>query len=172
MTKLSTTLSRPPTIVVTTRVDARYLATLAMFWHTSGEHPRTTSELLRLSLESFATLLIENKLADFITTQSDASEVLTRLGLEGKPIPKNLTLALRKEASPFDFSPLLSPSIVPNASALRRRATSPSLTPEEITSALAQMEEKMLLSISTQERSNDIEGFKQHLGIIPNQLKE
>ena len=84
MSKLNEMLSRPATHVLTTRIDGRYLATLARFWHDQGEIARSSSELLRLSLEGMVELLVSNQLVEFVETHKDALDVLDRLGLKTK----------------------------------------------------------------------------------------
>ena len=82
MNKLSQVLStRPATLTITSRLDARTLASLALFWQEKGEPVRSVSELARLSLEAFSELLILNKAAEFVQTQEDANEILSRLNL-------------------------------------------------------------------------------------------
>ena len=106
MTKLSELQSRPPTLHFTSRCDARHLATLALLWQSRGEVVRSTSELVRLSLETFTEVLITSGQASLVPTQEEAQEILGSLGLLGKGIQKrNLISALTKEGN---FSPLQS----------------------------------------------------------------
>ena len=112
MTKLSELQSRPPTLAFTSRCDARHLATLALLWQSQGELVRSTSELVRLSLETFTEVLITSGQVSLVPTQEEAQEILGSLGLLGKGVQKrNLISALSKEGN---FSPLsgtrLSPS--------------------------------------------------------------
>ena len=51
MSKLQSITSRPATISLSTRMDARHLATLARFWSDNGSIPSSTSELARPSQE-------------------------------------------------------------------------------------------------------------------------
>ena len=106
MTKLSELQSRPPTLHFTSRCDARHLATLALLWQCPGEAVRSTSELVRLSLETFTEVLITSGQVSLVPTQEEAQEILGSLGLLGKGIQKrNLISALSKEGN---FSPLQS----------------------------------------------------------------
>ena len=106
MTKLSELQSRPPTLHFTSRCDARHLATLALLWQSRGEVVRSTSELVRLSLETFTEVLITSGQVSLVPTQEEAQEILGSLGLLGKGIQKrNLISALTKEGN---FSPLQS----------------------------------------------------------------
>ena len=103
MTKLDQIHSRPATVIMTTRADMRYVATLANFWHKQGEAPKSTSELIRLSLESFAEFLISSNRTQFVQTHTDAMEIMERLGIKTKKTnPRFLGEALAKEDSAFD----------------------------------------------------------------------
>ena len=92
--KLAETQSRPPTIHFTSRCDARHLATLALMWQTRGEMPRSNSELVRLSLETFVEILVTSGQAEFVPTQGEAQEILGSLGLLGKGIQKRKPIGL------------------------------------------------------------------------------
>ena len=106
MTKLSELQSRPPTLAFTSRCDARHLATLALMWQSQGEMVRSTSELVRLSLETFTEVLVTSGQVSLVPTQEEAQEILGSLGLLGKGIQKrNLISALSKEGN---FAPLQS----------------------------------------------------------------
>lgn len=105
MSKLNQLSARPPTIILTSRVDARYLATLVQFWRGQGELPRSTSELVRLSLESFAEFLTLNNKAEFVQTHEAAFEILQNTGLMVKKInPKNVAKALISEGASMSFT--------------------------------------------------------------------
>lgn len=100
MSKLDQLNSRPPTLALSTRVDARHLATLARLWSQQGESPRSTSELVRLSLETFAEVLVTSGQVEFIQTQSEAQEVLGNMGLLGKSqLRRNLVEAIVREGN-------------------------------------------------------------------------
>ena len=111
--KLAETHSRPPTIHFTSRCDARHLATLALMWQTRGEMPRSNSELVRLSLETFVEILVTSGQAEFVPTQGEAQEILGSIGLLGKGIMRqNLVEAITREGnlSALEGSPLLKSS--------------------------------------------------------------
>lgn len=96
--KLSTLGASPPTIAFTSRCDARHLATLAQLWTQMGEHPRSTSELVRLSLETLSEMMVLSHKVDFVQTQGEAQEILGSLGLIGKGmLRRNLVEAIVKE---------------------------------------------------------------------------
>jgi hypothetical protein len=137
MSKIDQLNSRPPTHILTTRIDGRYLATLIRFWHKNGELPRSLSELTRLSLESFAEFLILNNKIDFVQSHSDAAEILHATGLSVKKInPKNLAMALASEGA--NFSPA-SPKI--DSSHVRRTKSQPiSSSNPELTHAQAALD--------------------------------
>lgn len=100
VSKLDQLNSRPPTLALSTRVDARHLATLARLWSQQGESPRSTSELVRLSLETFAEVLVTSGQVEFVQTQADAQEILGNLGLLGKSqLKRNLVQAIVREGN-------------------------------------------------------------------------
>lgn len=97
---LTETQSRPPTLAFTSRCDARHLATLALMWQGEGEMPRSVSELVRLSLETFVEVLVDSKKCSFIPTQGEAQEVLGGMGLLGKGLlRRNLVEAITREGN-------------------------------------------------------------------------
>jgi len=110
--KLAETQSRPPTLAFTSRCDARHLATLALMWQGEGEMPRSVSELVRLSLETFVEILVSSNKCTFISTQGEAQEVLGGMGLLGKGILRqNLVRAISREGN---FSALQSQAHIPS----------------------------------------------------------
>jgi len=170
MSKLSDLQSKTPTHVLTTRVDGRHLATLASFWHERGEPVRTFSELIRLSIEEFTELLVTNDMVDFISSHSDAIDVLQRLGLtSGKLNKRNVMNVLTKES--LDLShldktqdPLMAPKL--------RKASEPKGTIDQDSPAfkdvLANLESEMLNPSNTIERQKEVtKEFKDHMGIAP-----
>ena len=100
VSKLDQLNSRPPTLALSTRIDARHLATLARLWSQQGESPRSTSELVRLSLETFAEVLVTSGQVEFVQTQADAQDILGNLGLLGKSqLKRNLVQAIVREGN-------------------------------------------------------------------------
>lgn len=100
MSKLDQLNSRPPTLALSTRIDARHLATLARLWSQQGESPRSTSELVRLSLETFAEVLVTSGQVEFVQTQAEAQEVLGGMGLLGRSqLKRNLVEAIVREGN-------------------------------------------------------------------------
>lgn len=99
MSKLDEMASRPPTVSLSTRADARHLATLAKFWHEGGATPSSISELVRLSLESLCDLLVNGQQVSFVTTQEEAQDILGRLGILPKIQRRNLIEALKREGN-------------------------------------------------------------------------
>lgn len=172
--KLAELATRPPTIVINTRVDARHLATLANYWHAQGDTPRSMSELVRLCVEEFAKLLSSNDITTFIPDQASAIEVLTRLGLTVKKIPpRNFQAALEKEDINFDS---LKVALNPAASLTRTknppRHTAGSPTHDQ---AIATFEEKMnemALGDRIADANERTEEFKEHMGINPTNTGE
>lgn len=97
MSKLDQINARPATLAFTSRVDARYLATLALFWEQSGSTPRSISELVRVSVESLADILVTSMKVDFVPTQEEAQNILGTLGILPKVQPRNLMKAMVAE---------------------------------------------------------------------------
>ena len=177
MSKLSEVKNRPATLTLTSRVDARYLATLALYWNSVGETPSSISELIRLSMESFAELLTLSGKADFPQTQEEAIAVLDRMSLKVQKInPRNMATAMIAEGMSLDS---LTTSLQPSA-ALTTPKTKVSKPVHQV--ALANLEGRMMANLENrmseelQERmaeSNErTEEFKKSLGIIPEQAKE
>ena len=158
MTKLAELQSRPPTLHFTSRCDARHLATLALLWQSRGEVVRSTSELVRLSLETFTEVLITSGQASLVPTQEEAQEILGSLGLLGKGIQKrNLISALTKEGN---FLPLQ--STLPKVSG-RVAHDSPDLlrAARELEEVLSDPDEFLRRQ---EERSREL---KDMLGVVP-----
>lgn len=104
--KLSEIRSRPATVRLSTRCDARYLATLVLFYKNQNSIPKSTSELVRLVLESFAQLLVHTGKVDFVQNHRDALEILERSSLNPESInPQNLAKALVAEGISTDDIP-------------------------------------------------------------------
>lgn len=169
--KLSELATRPATHVLTTRVDGRYLATLAQFWHSKGELPRSGSELIRLSLETFTELLCSNQLVDFIERHADAQEALKRMGITTKSQNK-VALAQALAAEDMSFSSL-NTSADPFASAKRSKKER-----EESGEIVDSLTLKQAQAMLDKEMDGELEGrvaeaagrtqdFKDSLGIVP-----
>jgi len=150
MSKLDQINSRPATLALTSRVDARYLATLALFWEKSNSTPRSISELVRLSVESLADVLVTSGKADFVNTQEEAQNILGTLGLLPKGIQtRNLMKAMVSEGSirtdSLDFG-----LVMPTQTKGRMTASNPELQ-------LAQAKLAQALGDDVQTRLNDEE---------------
>ena len=163
MSKLSQTLKRPATLVLTTRIDARYLATLALYWNSKGESPTSVSELARLCMESFSELLTVNNQVTFVPTQEEALEILDRMNLAVKRInPKNLALAMQTEGMSLDsLSTFLDPNKVVKNTGIQTSGPSHEM-------ALAGLESR-LLDQRVAEAQNRTKEFKDSLGMIPDE---
>uniref|UniRef100_A0A6M3K8K9 Uncharacterized protein n=1 Tax=viral metagenome TaxID=1070528 RepID=A0A6M3K8K9_9ZZZZ len=72
---------RPTTVVLTTRCDMRTLASLALWWREQGDSPRSTSELVRISLEMFADIVLKKYSRLEVEKTDDAEEILARCGM-------------------------------------------------------------------------------------------
>jgi len=164
MSKLSEVKNRLATLTLTSRVDARYLATLALYWASVGETPSSLSELVRLSMESFAELLTLNGKAEFPQTQEEAVAVLERMSLKVQKInPQNMAKAMIAEGVSLDS---LTTSLQP-ASAL----TTPKVKGRGPSHQVALANLESLMSRELQDRVEEANGrteeFKKSLGIIP-----
>lgn len=105
MSKLDELSARPATIVFTSRVDDRHLATLALFWRSKGEQFSSVSSLARLSLETFCEFLVQSGAVDFVSTHAAALEILENIGLRPDKVnPRNLAKALVAEGHTFEPS--------------------------------------------------------------------
>jgi hypothetical protein len=166
MTKLAQTLKRPATLVLTTRIDARYLATLAMYWNSKGENPTSVSELARLCMESFSELLTINNQVTFVPTQEEALEILDRMNLMVKRVnPKNLALAMQAEGiSLGSLSTFLDPKKV-------MKNTDVQITGPSHEIALASLESR-LLDQRLAEAQDRTQEFKDSLGMLPDKENE
>lgn len=163
MSKLEQLRDRPATHALSTRIDARYLATLIIFWRDRGELPTSTSELTRLSLESFAEFLITNQMVDFVDSMEDALTIMKGVGMNPKTAsPRNLAQHLVSENPSLFF---LSSSDPTHTHRMKPKKTSPA----EVDAALALMQENERRELAerakaAQERTEE---FKNSLGNIP-----
>jgi len=168
----ATILAKPRTIALSVGVDARTVATLALFWHQTGETPRSMSEVVRLSLEGLMNLLVQDGQADFVPTQEAAFDALDRLGLKIKKIhPRNLQLALCKEDGQYSLVERLLQAPKPGSKASAASAGG-KISPDspEFQAALAALEGASTHSIEERlrEEATRTEEFKQSLGLPPN----
>ncbi len=152
MTTLTDLTINPATHTYTTRVDCRHLATLAMFWHSQQQCPRSSSELLRLSIEALSTSLVNSGQVEFIENLDVAIETLHRFGLKGKPQPRNLQqlqLQIGRVSGGSD----------PTAIArLHNQKAIGHISPLEHSAALAEFESRLLTHSETD--SQQVEDFK------------
>lgn len=68
------------------RISRKTLATIAMYFYNARDLPRTKSELGRMALEAFKSLLVHNGLVDEITDSTEATHALERAGFGGLSI--------------------------------------------------------------------------------------
>jgi hypothetical protein len=87
-------LHKPRTIAISSRLDARTLASLDSFWKSQSQIPRSTSELVRVSLEYFSELLQFKQLTTHFATQESALEYLSNTSLTFKTQKDKLTTEL------------------------------------------------------------------------------
>ena len=97
MTNINKILSKhPASLNISSRCDHRTIAALAIFWQASGEGARSISEVVRVSLETFAELLQLQKKAPLIESHEQALSILRGLSMN---IPKRSARMLAKELS-------------------------------------------------------------------------
>lgn len=138
MTNLTTLSQNPATHTYTTRVDCRHLAALALYWNSKGERPRSSSELIRLSLEALASALYQGGEVSFISDLDVAIETLSRFGLSGKPIGRNLQDVRLNIAR-------LAEGVQPEGLArLHNQKAAGTISPVEHAAALAEFESRLL----------------------------
>lgn len=94
--------NRPQSAVVETRIDVRCLASIALYFIGRGYFPRSKSELIRMSLENFYDLLVENDKTEDVKSSVKALEELAKIGIvfqtkEGR-LPSPLAKQLQREA--------------------------------------------------------------------------
>ncbi len=157
MTTISDLTRVKPTHSYSTRLHCCRLAELAIYWHSQGQLPRSSSELIRLSCEALATSLVQNTLTPRIDDLEIAMETLRRYGMSGQLQPKNLHLeGLSLER--------LGEGPRPDAPA---RLTSHNIPQEDFSRALDEMESRMLKSSPQKAEQEQVQQFKNALGIIP-----
>ncbi|MFA5699417.1 MAG: hypothetical protein WC954_06765 [Sphaerochaeta sp.] len=72
---------RVTSLATTARLDARTLAVLGLYFHKSGENPRSLNELIQLSVEVLRELILASDPTLVVEQTATAVEVLRRLGL-------------------------------------------------------------------------------------------
>ena len=167
MSKLDQIHQRPASLIMSTRADARYIATLINFWRKQDENPRSISELLRLSVESFAEFLVLNNQVAFVQNHTDAFQILDRTGMTVKKTnPKHIAEILSKENSSSLENVLKSPKI--DQSHQETLSHNP-VSPEgpEMSSVMAELETRLNSDLDTRvkEAKERTEEFKKSLGI-------
>jgi len=98
MSKLTQMKQRPATHSMTARINAKYLATLIVFWKSKGIEGNSASELVRLSLETFTEFLTTNNAAIMVTSTADALDIIKKCGYKiGRISTKAIVDELTKE---------------------------------------------------------------------------
>lgn len=160
MSKIDSLNSRPATHVLTTRLDARHLATLARFWHRQGELPRSASELIRLSVETFVEFLVLNNKTEMIQKYEDALQILTSTGITVKSVNRrNLAQALTEEGATLNLS---TPAI---DSKHKKTVASNPVSNIEVNAAQAGLETRLAEALAkrTQDEKDQLADFKENL---------
>lgn len=165
MSKLEQLSTRPPTHIITTRIDARYLATLIMFWREQGELPKSKSELARLSLESFVEFLVLSNKVIKVQRFEDALEIIDKTGLSiSKTIPRNLARALIIEGATLDFLQAPDPA---HSHKQYVKENPVDETDIEVAKAILESKEEADLNSRIAEAKSRSTDFKKNLGIRP-----
>lgn len=92
--------------LVQTRVKTTTLATVARYFAVHGMIQMSKSSLMRVVLEEFEKVLLQNKLTERVTNILDAREILGKLGLEnfnpGGRMGRNYMEELQREVYDFE----------------------------------------------------------------------
>jgi hypothetical protein len=172
MSKLEQMKTREATHALSTRVDARYLATLMLFWRDQQCLPTSLSELTRLSLESFAEFLVSNGMVEFVETHEAALEIMKGLGMNPKRVnSKYLAQAILKSSADINLSFLNSPVVDHKHKLTVQEAAGVSSI--DVSRVISAMQESESTSASdrvkaAQERAEE---FTRSLGEIPKEIK-
>ncbi len=159
--KLNQVAASPATITLTSRVDMRHLATLGNFWAMAGEQPRSVSELVRVSLETFSEFLVTAGKVEFIQGQEEAKALLEGMGLNVKKVIKrNLVEALLREQGLFKAVTKADPPDI--LSRNRREAQAISQDSPEVRVAQMKIDETLAMEQIGAARENTA-AFKQEL---------
>lgn len=159
--KTSELQSRVPTLHFTSRCDARHLATLALMWQEKGEIPRSTSELVRLSLETFVEILVNSHQATFVSTQAQAQEILGTIGLLGKNVLKrNLVEAMTKEGN---LSSLDSIHSIPSIRGIAQDSPDLTLATRQLEEALSDPSEFLKRKLEKDQELKDLLSITPHV---------
>lgn len=167
MGKIDEVLSRPATVVFNSRADARYLATALAFWHELGEKPRSVSELVRVTMETFVDLMISNNKAKMVASQDIAFEMFERAGILNQKMrelnQKNLRTAIVNEN--------VNLSAIKGVDPLGHHKLTPAQVGKgsDLSAAVAALESNM--EVGMDERVSDAQGrtqeFKKSMGVVP-----
>ncbi|KKQ07937.1 MAG: hypothetical protein US20_C0026G0005 [Candidatus Pacebacteria bacterium GW2011_GWF1_36_5] len=172
MSKLDQVHTRKATLAISTRADMRHLATLVAFWRKAGESPRSISELARLSLESFAEMLVTSHMVDFVDSQEAASELLATTGLMTQGVQRtNVLKALAKEGkiNPNSLQTFLDPVEKVKLHSKGRKDAAVGNDSPELLQAQALLNERLLKELGgrIEDETSRTQGMFEALGEIP-----
>jgi hypothetical protein len=171
MSKLEQMKTREATHALSTRVDARYLATLMLFWRDQQCLPTSISELTRLSLESFAEFLVSNGMVEFVETHEAALEIMEGLGMNPKRVnPKYLAQAILKSSANVNLDFLNSPTVDHKHKLIMKETAGVSSI--DVSRVISVMQESESLSAEdrVREAQKRAEEFTRSLGEIPTEI--
>lgn len=86
---------RPHTALITSRYDAKALATIVKFYHSQGVHIQNKSTLPTQIIYDFEKILIMNNMVEPFTDTQVAKQYLETLGMD--VVAKSVTLAYLKQ---------------------------------------------------------------------------
>ena len=136
MSKLDEMNTRRATHSMTARINAKYLATLIVFWRSKGIEGNSSSQLVRLSLETFTEFLVKNNSAIMIESTSEALDIISKCGYKiGRTSSKAIVDELISEDASLDF--LTSTNITSTV-----KKTPAKITPSDLETAQALMKQR------------------------------
>jgi len=171
MSKLDQLHSRPATMALSSRCDARHLATLALWFRKKEIIPSSTSELVRLTIETFAEFLSLQGEVDFIKEQSTATQLLKEMALLTNTIQKkNMLDALITEGrSNITLASVMTASNPITKAQIMGGTRSVSEGSPELLAAQAILEQKMGEDLQSRVEAEKVrsQGLFEGLGEVP-----
>ena len=162
---MKTLNKKPKTIVINGRCDIRSIATLHRHYFNMAEGNLNMSQLVRRSLDTYAEVLVANKICKPFKSTIDAKRYLDQVRMN---IPqrnqRNLIEQIQRETLLEDQ---FSSSYVDNP----RRALRPrtKVEPSLVEKARGIMSSTEKLGDAVERRERELEETKKQLGVIPNE---
>ena len=156
---------KPKTIVINGRCDIRSIATLHRHYFNMAEGNLNMSQLVRRSLDTYAEVLVTNKICKPFTSTIDAKVYLDQVRMN---IPqrnqRNLVEQIQRETLLEDQ---FSPSYVDNPRRALRSRTK--VEPSLVEKARGILNGPEKLDDAVERRENELEEMKNQMGVIPNE---